>query len=79
MSHRAPPALVFGVLVAVPAVVFAANGLEPRTPVAWPEETACLTVVDRSQGVMLHMGYRVPFGHQGADLGLARAGGRAHG
>ena len=61
VSHRALPTLVFGVLVAVPASVFAGNGLEPRTPVAWPEETACLTVVDRSQAVMLHMGYGVPF------------------
>lgn len=59
--NRATPAFVFAVLVVAPAVVLGGNGLEPRTPVAWPDDTACLTVIDRSQGAMVHMDYGVPF------------------
>lgn len=64
--NRATPAFVFAVLVVAPAVVLAGNGLEPRTPVAWPDDTACLTVIDRSQGAILHMDYGVPFEDIGA-------------
>ena len=60
MTHRTQ-ALIVGALVMVPAVARAGNGLEPRTPVVWPEDTACLTVVDRVQEVMLHMNYGIPF------------------
>lgn len=61
MRCKSFPALVFGATVAAPAVTFAGNGLEPRTPVAWPDDTACLTVVDRTQGAMLHMDYSIPY------------------
>ena len=58
--------MAFGMFVAAPAGALAGNGLEPRTPVAWPEDTGCLTVVDRAQGAMLHMDYGVPFEDIGA-------------
>lgn len=61
MIRKALPALLLGACVAAPAVAFAGNGIEPRTPVDWPQDTACLTVVDRAQGTMLHMSYTVPF------------------
>lgn len=61
VRHKSFPALVFGATVAAPAVAFAGNGLEPRTPVAWPDDTACLTVVDRTQGAMLHLDYSIPY------------------
>ena len=60
MTYRIPVAVLFACLAA-PAVAFAGNGLEPRTPVAWPEDTACLTVVDRTNEAMLHMEYGIPF------------------
>jgi hypothetical protein len=60
MTYRIPVAVLFACLAA-PAVASAGNGLEPRTPVAWPEETPCLTVVDRTQEAMLHMEYGIPF------------------
>lgn len=54
-------AAALGGCVAVPAVAFAGNGLEPRTPVDWPDDAACLTVVDRSESAMVHMDYGIPF------------------
>ena len=54
-------AAALGGCVAVPAVAFAGNGLEPRTPVDWPDDTACLTVVDRSESAMVHFDYGIPF------------------
>ena len=34
--------------------------LHDRTPGLWPADTPCMTVVDRSQGTMLHFGYEIP-------------------
>lgn len=39
----------------------AGNGVHPRTPVEWPEDTPCMTVVDRSQQVSLHVPYTIPY------------------
>lgn len=44
-----------------PVVVRAGNGVHPRTPVVWPQETACLTVLDRSQGGTLSLSYTIPY------------------
>ena len=52
--------VVFAVAV-VPAAVRAGNGVHPRTPVIWPEDTACLTVLDRSQGATLSLTYTIPY------------------
>ncbi|WAS95142.1 hypothetical protein [Nannocystis punicea] len=43
------------------AVVVATSELHPRTPVTWPEDTPCMTVVDRSKGSVLHLSYSIPF------------------
>ncbi|MBZ5708554.1 MYXO-CTERM sorting domain-containing protein [Nannocystis pusilla] len=32
----------------------------PRTPVVWPQDTPCMTVVDRSQSTLLHLDYEIP-------------------
>ncbi|MBZ5711784.1 hypothetical protein [Nannocystis pusilla] len=61
MIPNSLPGLTFAALVAAPAAASAANGIEPRTPVDWPDATACLTVVDRQQSAMVHMPYSVPF------------------
>lgn len=45
----------------VPQVAAAGNGLHPRTPVEWPEDTPCMTVVDRSQGATVHFPYTIPY------------------
>src|SRR5690606_5371137 len=44
-----------------PALVQAGNGGHPRTPVVWPEDVACMTVVDRAQSAALHLAYAVPY------------------
>ncbi|MCY1060681.1 MYXO-CTERM sorting domain-containing protein [Nannocystis sp. SCPEA4] len=35
--------------------------LHPRTLVVWPEDTPCMTVVDRSQSTLLHFAYEIPY------------------
>lgn len=52
---------VLGIAAGLPAAAHAGNGLEPRTPVDWPEDTACLTVVDRTRESGLHLSYGIPF------------------
>lgn len=55
-------AAVTGVFaLGAPATALAGNGLHPRTPVVWPEDTACLTVVDRSTDPVLEFDYDIPF------------------
>lgn len=61
MIPKPPLAVALGACVTVPAVAVAGNGLEPRTPVDWPDDTACLTVVDRSESAMVHFDYGIPF------------------
>ncbi|MFZ6180929.1 hypothetical protein [Nannocystis pusilla] len=61
MIRGSLPSLALVGVIATPLAASAANGLEPRTPVAWPDTTPCLTVVDRQQEVMLHMAYGVPY------------------
>ena len=53
--------VLLGTVWLVPAAAHAGNGGHPRTPVVWPDDVACLTVVDRSQSTLLHMGYQVPY------------------
>lgn len=43
-----------------PTLARAANGIHERTPVQWPDETACMTVIDRSQGAVVHFPYEIP-------------------
>lgn len=54
------PVVVFAVLLA-PVAARAGNGLHPRTPVLWPEDVPCMTVVDRSQSAVLHFAYDIPY------------------
>src|SRR5688500_3882464 len=61
MLRGSLPSLALVGVIAAPLAASAANGLEPRTPVAWPDSTPCLTVVDRQQEAMLHMAYGVPY------------------
>ncbi|MCY0994948.1 hypothetical protein OV203_47920 [Nannocystis sp. ILAH1] len=61
MLRGSLPSLTLVGVVVAPLAASAANGLEPRTPVAWPDSTPCLTVVDRQQEVMLHLAYGVPY------------------
>lgn len=48
------------VLLAPPAAR-AGNGIHPRTPVEWPADVACMTVVDRSQSPLLQFNYGIPY------------------
>ncbi|HWB73906.1 MAG TPA: hypothetical protein VG755_03100 [Nannocystaceae bacterium] len=52
-------ALPFALLCALPTLAHATNTRHERTPVVWPEP-ACMTLVDRSDGV-LHLDYEIPF------------------
>ncbi len=47
--------------VSLPATASAGNGVHPRTPVVWPADTPCMTVVDRTQSPMLSMSYTIPY------------------
>ena len=53
--------MAIGLGVAVPSVAHAGNGLHPRTPVIWPAETACMTIVDRTEDPVLHLDYEIPY------------------
>ena len=59
--------LVLAVAFAPLAVAFAplsaraGNGIHPRTPVVWPDDTPCMTVVDRSQAATLQFSYGIPY------------------
>ncbi|HEY8379941.1 MAG TPA: hypothetical protein VIK91_25800 [Nannocystis sp.] len=44
-------------LVAAPA--WAGNGGHPRTPVEWPDDVPCMTVVDRSRSAVVHFPYGI--------------------
>jgi hypothetical protein len=57
---RASLALVIAGVVA-PASARAGNGGHPRTPVIWPDDVACMTVVDRSQSAVLQFDYAIPY------------------
>jgi len=48
-------------VAALPVVALAGNGVHPRTPVVWPADTPCMTVVDRSQGATLSLSYTIPY------------------
>lgn len=48
-------------VASLPPAALAGNGVHPRTPVVWPEDTACLTVLDRSQGATLSLTYTIPY------------------
>ncbi|WP_143141390.1 hypothetical protein [Nannocystis exedens] len=56
------PAGLLPVLAALltPALARAGNGIHERTPVKWPDDTACMTVIDRSQGSIVHFDYEIP-------------------
>lgn len=56
--RRALPSLVVAALL-VPAAARAGNGLHPRTPVEWPADTACMTVLDRGEQATLHLDYTI--------------------
>ena len=45
----------------VPAVARGGNGLNPRTPVVWDPETACMTVVNRTVEPTLMLTYSIPY------------------
>lgn len=51
--------MMLGVLAI--ASTLATSELHPRTPVPWPDDTPCMTVVDRSQSAVLHLAYEIPF------------------
>jgi len=53
-------AAVLGAALA-PRFAAAGNGLHPRTPVEWPPDVPCMTVVDRSQGTVLKFPYGIPY------------------
>lgn len=59
------PGRISVVLVAValllPQSTRAGNGGHLRTPVSWPVDTPCMTVVDRSQTTTLHFPYAIPY------------------
>jgi MYXO-CTERM domain-containing protein len=44
-----------------PATARAGDGTHPRTPVQWPADTPCMTVVDRSKSSLLHFPYEIPY------------------
>ena len=56
------PSLLSPVLAALlsPTLAWAGNGIHERTPVKWPDGTACMTVIDRSQGAVVHFDYEIP-------------------
>ena len=55
--------ILVGLLLAatLSGVAYAGNGVHPRTPVVWSEDTPCMTVVDRSQAVSLSLDYTIPY------------------
>lgn len=55
------PLLATCAVVALPGTARAGNGVHPRTPVVWPEDTACMTVVDRSKDATLSLSYTIPY------------------
>lgn len=62
MSSREPAGFIAALAIAaLPAAARAGNGVHPRTPVVWPDDTACLTVVDRSKGATLLLTYTIPY------------------
>jgi MYXO-CTERM domain-containing protein len=59
--------LVIGGIAAIACLGAAASaradgGIWPRTPALWPDDTPCMTVVDRSQSAVLQFTYRI--GHE---------------
>lgn len=69
MPSREPAGFIAALAVAaLPAAALAGNGVHPRTPVVWPEDTACLTVVDRSKGATLLLTYTIPYEDTGVTV-----------
>jgi MYXO-CTERM domain-containing protein len=60
VARHLPVVVVLAALFA-PVAARAGNGLHPRTPVEWPADVACMTVVDRSQSPVLHFEYGIPY------------------
>ncbi len=58
---------VGAVLLTMPTDVAAGDGLRVRTPVVW-DDTACMTVVDRSVDPVLHIPYAIPFEDVGTTV-----------
>lgn len=44
-----------------PGALRAADGVTPRVPVKWPDDTPCMTVVDRSQSPVVQFPYGIPY------------------
>lgn len=61
MPFRPSIWLLFLTLAAAPTGVRAGNGVHPRTPVIWPDDVPCITMLDRSQGAELSLRYTIPF------------------
>ena len=61
MTHWTGAGLALAFALAAPAVAHAGNGLHPRTPVEWADDTACMTVVDRSADPVVQFNYGIPF------------------
>lgn len=57
----APPALVVVAALLAPMTARAGNGIHERTPVEWPADTPCMTVIDRSQQAVVHFEYQIPY------------------
>ncbi|WAS95141.1 hypothetical protein [Nannocystis punicea] len=47
--------------LAWPGLARAGNGGHPRTPVKWPDDVPCMTVIDRSQSSTLQFEYSIPY------------------
>jgi hypothetical protein len=59
-SGRRLEGLALGAAIALHAASARADGISPRTPVEWPDDTPCMTVVDRSESPLLHFPYQIP-------------------
>ncbi len=60
----AGPGVLFGATLLAASGASAAqglNGVHPRTPVLWPRDAACMTVVDRTVDPVLHLDYDIPY------------------
>lgn len=44
-----------------PLAARAGNGLHPRTPVEWPDDVPCMTVIDRGQSPVYQFSYGIPY------------------
>jgi len=68
--------LSFAAALLTPTAAVAVDGMRVRTPVVW-SDTPCMTIVDRSSDLLVHIPYGIPF----EDLGSTEdevADGRTH-